>query len=269
MPAQTLHAAELALNGAALPTSFTSGRSPYKLAPVIDGTTYLGDWTRRDWPADLPLVIDYTLDEGAFWWDLNDPATNTMLTPTPPTTLPAVTATLTAQLGGQADAANAVVDAYTTAAIAEGRSTNASSLWIDIFGDQLLRNFGTRYAGRLAAAGMPVRYSTYMHAVSAPGRGVPHCADVPMLFGTFHLDYYRNKLGAGSNEARLSDQFAAAIVSFVRDAQPMLGSGEHWPVYRPGTSTSVRWGENGTGEAVLGAVPKQEQLAIWDTVLGY
>ena len=30
-----------------------------------------------------------------------------------------------------------------------------------------------------------------------------------------------------------------------------------------------RWGENGTGDAVLGAVPKLDQLAVWDTVLGY
>jgi para-nitrobenzyl esterase len=214
-------------------------------------------------------VIDYTLDEGAFWWDIYDPATNTVLTPGSPPTLPAVTAALTAQLGGQADAASAVINAYTTAAIAAGRSTAPTSLWIDLFGDQLLRNFGTRYAARLAAAGVPVRYSTYMHAVQAPGHGVPHCADVPMLFGTYGLDYYRAKVGAGPEEARLADQFAGAIVSFARDAQPMLASGEAWPVYQPGSNTSVRWGANGTGDAVLGAVPKLDQLAVWDAVLGY
>jgi para-nitrobenzyl esterase len=269
VPAQTLHAAELAQNAAALPASFKSGRSPYKLAPVIDGATYLGDWTRRDWPTDLPVVINYTLDEGAFWWDVRDPATNTLLSPAPPATLPAVTAALTAQLGGRADAASTVINAYTTAAIAEGRSTDPTSLWIDIFGDQLLRNFGTRYAGRLAAAGVPVRYSTYMHAVQPPGRRVPHCADVPMLFSTYGLDYYRDKVGAGPQEARLADQFAGAIVSFARDAQPLLASGETWPAYRPGSNTSVRWGENGTGDPVVGAVPKLEQLAVWDTALGY
>jgi para-nitrobenzyl esterase len=269
VPAQTLHAAELAQNAAPLPGNFRSGLSPYKLAPVIDGTTYLGDWTRRDWPVDLPVVIDYTLDEGAFWWDIYDPATNTMLTPPPPATLPAVTAALTGQLGGRADAAGAVINAYTNAAVTEGRSTAPASLWIDIFGDQLLRNFGTRYAGRLAAAGVPVRYGTWMHAVQAPGRGVPHCADVPMLFGTYGLDYYRAKVGAGTQEASLADQFASAIASFARDAQPVLASGVAWPLYRPGSNTSVRWGEGGTGSAVLGAVPKLNQLAIWDSVLGY
>lgn len=269
VPAQALHNAELAVNAAPLPASFTSGLSPYKLAPVVDGKTYLGDWTRRDWPRDLPVVINYTLDEGAFWWDIYDPATNAMLTPTPPASLPAVSAALTAQLGGRAQAASAVIDAYTQAALAEGRSTAPASLWIDIFGDQLLRNFGTRYAARLSAAGVPVRYSTYMHAVKVPGRGVPHCAEVPMLFGTHGLAYYRDKVGDGPQEARLADQVGAAILSFARDAEPTLANVQAWPLYRQGSATAVRWGENGTGDAVLGAVPKFNQLAVWDTVLGY
>ena len=269
VPAKALHDAELAQNAAPLPAGFASGASPYKLAPLIDGKTYLGDWTRRDWPADLPVVIDYTLDEGAFWWDLYDPASNSMLTPTPPGTLPAVGAALAAQLGGRTDAANTVIDVYVQAALAEGRPTTPSLLWTDIFGDQLLRNFGTRYAARLSAAGVPVRLGTYMHAVKAPGRGVPHCADVPMLFGTYGLSYYRDKLGATPQEAQLSNQFMAAMVSFASEAQPRLGTGEAWPLYRPGTATSVRWGEGATGDTVLGAVPKLDQLKVWDAVLGY
>jgi len=90
-----------------------------------------------------------------------------------------------------------------------------------------------------------------------------------MLFGTYGLDYYRAKVGAGPQEARLADQFASAIVSFARDAQPTLASGQAWPIYQPGSNTSVRWGENGTGDAVVAAVPKLNQLAVWDSVLGY
>lgn len=267
--AKALYDAEAAVSAASLPAGFTSGFSPFKVAPVIDGKTYFGDWTRRDWPVDLPVVIDYTLDEGAFWFDMYDPATNSTITPPAPSTLPAVTGALTGAVGGRPDVAAAVLDAYTQAAIAEGRATTPTSLWIDIFGDQLLRNFGTRYAARLSAAGVPVRYSTYMHEVKAPGRGVPHCADIPMLFGTYSLDYYRDKVGAGAAEVRLADQFAGSIVSFARDAQPRLASGEAWPLYKPGTNTSVRFGENGTGDAVIGAVPKVAQLAVWDSVLGY
>jgi para-nitrobenzyl esterase len=268
VPAKTLHDAELALNAAPLPSGFATGKA-FKLAPLIDGTVCLGDWTRRDWPADLPVMISYTLDEGAFWWDLYDPASNALLTPPGPATAAALSGALTAQLGGSAAKATSVIDAYTAAAQAEGRSSAPASLWTDIFGDQLLRNFGVRYAGRLAAAGVPVRMATYMHAVKPPGTGVPHCADIPLWFGTYGLDYYRDKIGAGPYEVQLSSEMSSALVSFARDAQPRLASGADWPTYQVGTATCVRWGENGSGTSLTGVVPRLEQLKVWDAVLGY
>lgn len=268
VPAKTLFDAELALNAVPLPSGFATGRA-FKLAPLIDGHTCLGDWTRRDWPASLPVLISYTLDEGAFWWDLYDPASDKLLTPPAPSTPAALSGALAAQLGGAPDKAAAVIEAYTAAAASQGRSTGPASLWADIFGDQLLRNFGTRYAGRLAGAGVPVRLATYMHAVKEPGRGVPHCADIPLLFGTHTLDYYRDKIGTGPQETQLSQEMGAALVSFATEAQPNLANGTPWPLYQPGTATSVRWGENGSGTGSIGVVPRREQLQVWDAVLGY
>lgn len=268
--AADLHQAELAQNAVVLPAGFTSGRS-FKLAPLIDGRVVLGDWSRTDWPRDLPVIIQYTLDEGAFWFDLYDPLAGKIVTPPPPGTDAALAGAVAGLLGTQgADpaAAAGVIAAYRDAAQAEGRPTDAGATWTDIWGDLLLRNHGTRYAARLSAAGAQVRLATYMHAVKAPGRGVPHCADVPMLFGTFGLDYYRDKVGAGGTEQQLSNEFATAVVSFARDAQPRLASGTAWPVYAPGTPTAVRWGADGQGTGVLGTVPKQTQLEVWDSVLG-
>lgn len=266
--AQTLHEAELALNLQPLPASFTSGHG-FKLAPLYDGTTYLTDWTRTPWPTDLPVLITYTLDEGAFFWDLYDPATNTRLTPPLPTTREALTATVLPQVGGAPEAAAAVIDVHTQTAVAEGRSSEPADLWIDIFGDRLLRNYGTRYAATIAQTGAKVRYATYMHQVKAPGRGVPHCADLPMLFGTFGLDYYRDKVGAGPEEARLSHDMISALVSFVRDPATALAGGQTWPLYQPGTATTVRWGEGDSGNTTIGPIPKLAQLAVWDAILGY
>jgi para-nitrobenzyl esterase len=62
---------------------------------------------------------------------------------------------------------------------------------------------------------------------------------------------------------------AGALVSFARDAQPRLASGAAWPVYQPGTARCVRWGENGSGSAAVGPVPKLDQMQVWDSVLGY
>lgn len=268
VPANTLHEAEFALNLQPLPARFTSGQG-FRLTPLVDGVTYLSDWTRTPWPADIPVIITYTLDEGAFYLDLYDPATNTRLTPPLPATEAALAAAVLPHVGGSPDAAAAVIDAYSSAARAEGRSTAPGDLWIDIFGDRLLRYHGTRYAAALAAAGAEVRYATYMHSVKAPGRGVPHCADIPILFGTYGLDYYRDKVGAGPEEARLSQDMIGVLVSCARDAVPTLAAGQAWPLYRPGTATSVRRGEGGSADTSIGPVPKLAQLAVWDSILGY
>jgi hypothetical protein len=120
--------------------------------------------------------------------DLYDPITQQRLSPPLPPNGSALTAAVQSQVGGSAATAATVIDAYAQAAAAEGRSTSPGDLWIDIFGDRLLRNFGTRYARQLAQAGLNVRYGTYMHAVKPPGRGVPHCAELPVLFGTYGLE---------------------------------------------------------------------------------
>ena len=266
--AQALHEAEVALNLQSLPARFTSGHG-FKLAPLIDGTTYLADWTRTPWPTDLPVLITYTLDEGAFFWDLVDPATNTRLTPPLPTTREALKAAVLPQVGGAPEAAATVIDVYTQNAVAEGRSSEPADLWIDIFGDRLLRNYGTRYAATIAQAGAQVRYATYMHQVKAPGWGVPHCADIPMLFGAFGLDYYRDKIGVGPEEARVSHDMITALISFASDCVPTLMAGQAWPIYQPGTATTVRWGEGGSTTTAIGPIPKLAQLAVWDGILGH
>ncbi len=121
----------------------------------------------------------------------------------------------------------------------------------------------------LPSSGAQVRYATYMHQVKAPGRGVPHCADLPMLFGTFGLDYYRDKVGAGPEEARLSRDMISALVSFARDPFPITPAGQAWPLYQPGTATTVRWGEGDSSTTTIGPIPKLAQLAVWDGILGY
>ena len=268
LPAKTLHDAELALNLQPLPAHFTSGLG-FKLAPLVDDISYLSDWTRTAWPIDVPVIITYTLDEGAFFVGVRDQTTHAMLTPPLPDTPAALTAAVLPQVGGSPDAAVAVIDVYTETALAEGRGAAPGDLWVDIFGDRLLRNYGTRYAATLAQTGAQVRYATYMHPVRAPGRGVPHCADLPIVFGTFGLDYYRDKVGAGPEEVRLSRDMISALVSFARDPSPTVAAGQAWPLYQPGTATTVRWGQGDTSAMTIGPIPKLAQLVVWDHILGY
>jgi para-nitrobenzyl esterase len=266
--AKTLHTAEIALNALPLPAGFTSGFG-FKLTPMVDGHIYRADWTRTAWPADLPVMITYTLDEGAFFQDLIDPATNTRLTPPLPTSVSALTSAVIPQAGGPA-AASAVIDAYTQIAVREGRSTDPGDLWIDIFGDRLLRNYGTRYAKQISSTGVNVRSGTYMHSVKAPGRGVPHCAELPLLFETYGLDYYKAKVGAGAAEAQLSNELGSVIAAFARDATDVrFTSGIAWPQLDAGMSSSALIGSGDQPGASVGPVPKLAQMSVWDGLLGY
>jgi para-nitrobenzyl esterase len=268
VPALALHAEEAALASVPRPAGFSSGFG-FPLAPLIDGHTYLADWTRSTWPADLPVIITYTHDEGAFFLDLYDPLTQTQLTRPLPATAGALTGAVLSQVGGSSSAASAVIDSYTQAALADGRSTAPGDLWIDIFGDRLLRNYGTRYAASIADAGANVRYGTFMAPVPPPGRGVPHCAELPLVFGTYALDYYKDKMGTTASQAALSNEFGSALVSFAGTSDARFASGQAWPVLRSGTPSSARIGEVGAPDVAIGTIPKRAQMTVWDAVLGY
>ncbi|WP_225613178.1 carboxylesterase family protein [Variovorax sp. VRV01] len=269
IPAQTLHNAELALNALPLPAGITSGRG-LRAAPVIDGRTCLGDWTRTAWPADMPLMLTNTLTEGSFFLDAYDPATQAMLTPPLPASRSELLALVTPQAGGSQANADAVIDAYASAAASDNRPSTPGDLWIEIYGDRVLRNFGVRYAARVAQAGGNVRYATYAHEIVAPGRGVPHCAELPMLFGSYGLDYYRDKVGAGPAEAQLADILMNAVVSFARGGNAQLGAGAAWPGLADLATSAVSLGAAGDAAGFsIGAVPKLAQLGIWDSILGY
>ena len=193
----------------------------------------------------------------------------TQLTGPLPPTIGVLTGAVLSQVGGSPTAAASVIDAYTQAALAEGRSTVPGDLWVDIFGDRLLRNYGTRYAATIANAGAKVRYGTFMEPVPAPGRGVPHCAELPMVFGTYALDYYKDKMGTIEAQAKLFNEVASALTSFAKNSDARFASGQAWPLYRPGTPTSARIGEGGATDITFGPVPKLAQMAVWDGVLGY
>jgi para-nitrobenzyl esterase len=266
LPAATVQQGELALNQLALPASFTSGRS-LKVMPVIDGKNYLADWTRTEWPSRIPVVIMNTLDEGAFFVDLYDVLAGSRATAALPTTRAAVVAILTG-MTGSADRAETVVAAYEVAAVAESRSVDPGDLYVEIYGDFLLRYDAYRYANQLAAAGKNVRYGTFMHSIKAPARGVPHCAELPFVFGSYGLDFYKTKVGAGAAEDALSLKMMSAMVSFARDGNPSFGSGVVWTAHASGQATSARMGDGDSSDIAMGAIPKSAQLAVWNNILG-
>ena len=270
LPAMDVHLAELSLSRAALPASVTTGRA-FRIAPVIDGSTYVSDWTRTPLPANLPVIVTYDLTEGSFFTDLYDNLAQK--TTSPP--LPATDAALAGQVGGYLgsmgvapDQATNVISTYRQAAIAEGRADTPGDLWTEIFGDSILRNYGVRLADQLAAAGANVRLATYMHPILPPARGVPHCAELPFLFGTYDQPYYKDKFGTSAVEAELSQKWMRSLTSFAANGNSVFSDDIPWPVYAQDRSTSARIGEVGSAVS-FGPLPKAAQLAIWNQLLGY
>ncbi len=267
IPAAQLHAAELALNSNPLPSTFRSGLG-VKASPVMDGKTILADWTRLAWPQRIPVLVTNTLTEGSFFVDLVDPVTQAALTAPLPATMEALTALVT-PLSGSPSRAAQVIGAYQEAALAEGRSAAPGDLYVEINGDRNLRNFCVRYADSLVKQGANVRYGTFMHSVLSPGRGVPHCAELPFLFGTLGLDHYRNKVGAGAAEQELSRHLMSAVTSFARTGTATFADGTIWPGYGLAQQNSALMGAGSASSITFGPVPKVAQLRVWDGLLGY
>lgn len=269
MPAMDVHMAELALARAALPASVTTGRA-FRIAPVVDASTYLSDWTKTRFPANLPVIVTYDLTEGSFFTDLYDNLAQRTVTPPLPPTDEALERMLAGYLGSMGVApeqARNVIATYRQAALAEGRPDTPGDLWTEIFGDSILRNYGTRLANQLAAAGANVRLATYMHPILPPARGVPHCAELPFLFGSYDQPYYKDKFGTGPVEAELSRKWMRSLTSFAANGSSVFADDTAWPVYAGGTN-SARIGDVGSAVS-FGPVPKIAQLAIWDHLLGY
>jgi para-nitrobenzyl esterase len=211
------------------------------------------------------------LTEGSFFTDLYDNLTQRSNSPPPPGTEAALSTAVEGMLvsmGIAAGQAVNVISVYRQAAITDGRADTPGDLWTEIFGDSALRNYGVRLADRLAAGGANVRLGTYMHPILPPARGVPHCAELPLLFGAYGLDYYKTKIGTGSVERELSQKWMRSLSSFAADSNSVFADETPWPVYARNRSNSARIGDIDAGVS-FGPVPKAAQLAIWDQLLGY
>jgi len=270
LPAMNVHQAELDLSRAALPASVTTGTA-FRIAPLVDNNTYLSDWRTTALPANLPVIVTYDLTEGSFFTDLYDNLAQKTLSPP----LPATDAALAGAVAGflvskgvaSSQAAN-VISAYRAAAIADGRSVAPGDLWTEIFGDAVLRYYGVRLANQLAAAGANVRLGTYMHPIQPPAHGVPHCAELPFLFGTYDQPYYKDKFGTGTVEKELSQKWMRSLTSFAANGNSVFADDTPWPVYAKDRSNSARIGDVGSAVS-FGPAPKTAQLAIWDQLPGF
>ena len=263
-PAEDLQIAEL--------SQWLSGRVRLKTGRFMRGTVVDG-LTLRDWPAALdlppvPTLLGYTRTEGSFWTDLVEPSGQRVL-PEPPRGA-AERAACEQFLGQIFDASSpgqwpAIVDTYFAAY--EGNQTEApTGVLAELIGDALLRQYGLRAAGRAAKKGRRGLYVfDYALPLMPPGRGVPHCCELPIVFGTFDLPHYRDKVGHNALQRSLSDLVIRSFGAFAESGKPNTPDVADWREFDPSGATTLTLGAAGTLAAV-GRTPKAEILACFDAL---
>jgi para-nitrobenzyl esterase len=236
--------------------------------PVVDGASLL------DWPSALelppfPILLGYTRNEGAFFTDLDvpdlDEADGTG-NPVPPaanaTGRQASLGFLTLLYEAPADRLAGIVDAYFDAY--EGDSAMApSGAFAELLGDALLRRYGVEAAERAAKGGGSRLYMfDYALPLLSPGRSSPHCCELPVVFGTYELPYYRDKVGHGDLQQALSRQLMKSFGAFADCGNPSAGDLSEWPLFDAEARKTLILGANGVALAV-GPLPKAEILSCF------
>jgi para-nitrobenzyl esterase len=168
---------------------------------------------------------------------------------------------------------DACLAAYREAAEAEGLPQDPLSLWTEIWGDALFRYQIVRLSERHARhARTPQYVMEFAHPVRAPHHGTPHESTSPFLFGTYAdtaaiaatypVPQTTPLFHDGPVERTVSETFMDLVAAFARDGVPAGPGLPEWPVFDPGTpSTLVLGGER---IAEVAGTSKARQLRFWD-----
>lgn len=261
---RAIDGATLVMREQAFLRSYPLGRP--RTAPTRD------DRLVRDWPvagtlANVPLLIGFTRDEAAFWYDLALPDGSMLSTLKPPAdaeSLDAEVARLLARHYPYADAPSpsAVVAAYRAAL----PDADPAALFLAIYTDVVFRAPILDCASRHAALGHPAYLYEFAWPLAPPARGTPHAAEVPFVFGTTAHPHYADKIGHPADAAAVSEATAAHWASFVRSGRP----GRDWPAWGEASAASRRLAVFGAGQGamVVRHPDRPSALSLWSAYRG-
>ncbi|MBL8378016.1 MAG: carboxylesterase family protein [Burkholderiales bacterium] len=224
-----------------------------RTAPVRDGSLL------KHWPYDAPLancpvLAGWTREEANFWFDLHDVDGRVLSPQKAPATLAELEKRIGALIGlhyafGEKPAAAAVAAAY-------GGADDPGAAWCAAYTDLVFRAPILHLAGRQARAGRPVFAYEFAFPLPPPGRGSPHAADVPFVFGTTGAAHFARKIGSAPAVEVLSQAMMRSWADFARGGVP----GAEWPAFDTERPRVMRF-----GPVHAQAVELQDaaRLALW------
>jgi para-nitrobenzyl esterase len=231
-----------------------------RTSPVRDG------WLVREWPyhgrpAPLPMLTGWNRDEARFWYDLKD-ADGKVLSPS---RAPETEEALAEQVGklirlyypfATPPQAGDVIAAYAD----PSGPVDVDAVWNDIYTDLVFRAPIFHYATKHAATGAPTFVYEFGYPLPGPGKGTPHAADVPFVFGTTAHPHLAGKVGHSDEVAALSGCMMDMWASFMRSGDPSTAVAS-WSPLKTSAPTVMRLDSpDDIGKVPL---PRADRLGCW------
>lgn len=237
-----------------------------RTSPVRDGML-VREWPYRGAAAPLPMLIGWNRDEARFWHDLKD-AEGTVISPTH---APVTEEALVEQVGklirlyypfAAPPQTGDVIAAYAD----PSGPLDVDAVWNDIYTDLVFRAPIVHYATKHAASGAPTFAYEFGYPLPKPGKGTPHAADVPFVFGTTAHPHLAGKVGRGEEVAALSGCMMDKWASFMRSSDPSTTAGGRWRPLQPSEPTVMLL--HSADDIGMAPLPRAEQLRCWPAFVG-
>lgn len=237
-----------------------------RTSPVRDGML-VREWPYRGTAAPLPMLVAWNRDEARFWYDFSDADGNVIS----PMTAPATEEALVEQVGklirlyypfAAPPQAGDVIAAYAD----PSGPLDVDAVWNDIYTDLVFRAPIVHYATKHAGTCAPTFAYEFGYPLPKPGKGTPHAAEVPFVFGTTAHPHLAGKVGLGDEVAALSGCMMDMWTSFIRSGDPSTPTGGRWSPLQPSASAVMRL--HSTGDIGMVSLPRAERLRCWPAFAG-
>ena len=236
-----------------------------RTSPVRDGML-VREWPYHGSPAPLPMLIGWNRDEARFWYDLKD-ADGAVISPM---VAPETEEALTEQVGKLIRlyypfAAPPQVGNVIAAYADPSGPLDIDAVWNDIYTDLVFRAPIVHYATKHASAAPTFAYE-FGFPLPPPGKGTPHAAEVPFVFGTTAHPHLAGKVGHGDEVAALSDRMMDMWASFMRSGDPSTRAGGRWSPLQP--SEPVVMSLVSANDVGMARLPRADPLGCWAAFSG-